>query len=144
MGGVTKVLGIIWDSNKDMLKFDLSKIAKGDIVQVHEEKMKQGQWKLGVIKDLIMGRDGQVRGASVRVISKGKPQILSRPLKKLYPLEITGTDLENGMEMTECKRNEIGEKICIEKQKEWGTRPLRPQRAAARDAQWKSRLMLDP
>ena len=33
------------------------------------------------------GRDGIVRGATVRVIMKGKPVRLSRPVQKLYPLE---------------------------------------------------------
>ena len=46
-------------------------------------------WKLGRIKKLIVGRDGQSRGATVSVASKGRNHTtLNRPLQLLYPLEI--------------------------------------------------------
>ena len=78
-----------------------------------------------------------------------KRERLIRPLSKLYPLEIV--DRENGK--NECKvesvmqndkmnlgRNKNGEQI--------GTESINeacaiPSRAAAKDARWKSRLMLD-
>ena len=46
-------------------------------------------WKLGKIKELIVGRDGLTRGASVSVATKGRScATLNRPLQLLYPLEI--------------------------------------------------------
>ena len=60
----------------------------GDVVVVYEKKRKRGQWKMGVVESLVTGRDGIVRGASVRVVTKGKPVHLSRPVQKLYPFKI--------------------------------------------------------
>jgi len=37
---------------------------------------------MGVVEGLVMERDGIVRGATVRVITKGKPGRLSRPVPK--------------------------------------------------------------
>ena len=68
---------------------------------------------------------------------KGKSDILSRPIRKLFLLEIQndGTVVErtNGMQGTSemMKRNE-------------NVRETRPLRATALDAQWKSQFMLDP
>ena len=45
----------------------------GEIVLVFGENMKRGLWKMGKVEELIAGKDGVVRGAKVRVISKGKP-----------------------------------------------------------------------
>ena len=43
---------------------------------------------MGVVERLVTGpRDNVVRGATVRVISKGKPIRLSKPVQNLYPLE---------------------------------------------------------
>ena len=36
-----------------------------------------------------MGKDEQVRGANVRVITKRKIVCLSRPVQKLYPIEVS-------------------------------------------------------
>ena len=44
---------------------------------------------MAVIEGLILGRDEQVRGANVRVITKGKIVHLSRPIQKLYPIEVS-------------------------------------------------------
>ena len=59
-----------------------------DMVVVYEEEKKRGEWKIGVVESLVKGKDSIVRGAKVRVVSKGKPTHLSRPVQKLYPLEI--------------------------------------------------------
>ena len=55
-----------------------------------EEKLKskegnRGKWKLGIVENLIVGRDGTVRGAKLRV-STGH---LERPIQHLYPLELS-------------------------------------------------------
>ena len=36
---------------------------------------------MGVVESLVTGRDGIVRGANVRVVTKGKSVHLSRPVK---------------------------------------------------------------
>ena len=127
-------------------------IAKGDMVLIQEENVKRVLWKTGIVKELIYGKDGQVRGAQIRKAG-GKYETLNRPLQKLFPLEISSRDNDRkegnvgGLEEKEEMRmvsnddNEIGDKIRLEGLD--GGNKRRP-RAAAKDARWKSRLMLDP
>ena len=102
----------------------------GDVVVVYEEERKRGEWKMGVVERLVTGRDNVVRGATVRVVTKGKPIRLSRPVQKLYPLEFR-SEGEGIRALTERSRNT-----------EISTRRV-PPRNAALDSTWKSRLMLD-
>ena len=85
---------------------------------------------MGKVEHLITGKDGVVRGASVLIISKGKQEYLNRPLTKLYPLEITKKRENDGEESED--NNEKTER-----------RMVRPRRAAAADAMWLTRSMLD-
>ena len=57
----------------------------GDIVIVKSEQRNRGKWQLGVVEQLIMGRDGVTRGAKLRT---GKSSI-ERPVQFLYPLELS-------------------------------------------------------
>ena len=43
---------------------------------------------MAVVESLIVGKDKEVRGANVRVITKGKAVHLSRPVQNLFPIEI--------------------------------------------------------
>ena len=63
-------------------------VSIGDVVTVFEENVKRGLWKIGKVEEVIWGRDGVVRGAKVKVMTKGKPVLLNRPVQKLYPLEV--------------------------------------------------------
>jgi len=54
---------------------------EGDVVVVHEDGVKRGLWK-------ICGRDKEVRGAHVRVITMGRDVHITRPVQKLYPIEV--------------------------------------------------------
>ena len=56
----------------------------GDVVLIEVEGAKRNKWRLGRIEEIVTGKDGVIRGANVKT-SKGK---LSRPLQKLYPLEV--------------------------------------------------------
>ena len=61
----------------------------GDMVTVAEEGVSRGKWRLGKVEELITGKDGETRGAKVKVLTKkGKPMYLSRPVQGLYPLEV--------------------------------------------------------
>ena len=53
---------------------------------VFEEGKRQNKWKMGVAEGL--EQDNVVHGAKVRVEEKGKPLRLSRPVQKLYPIEV--------------------------------------------------------
>ena len=95
-----------------------------DVVTVYEEGVKRNGWRMAVVESLIVGKDKEVRGANVRVITTGKAVHLSRSVQKLFPIEIrTGT-------------SEI-----LDVPKECVTGPQRrdvPCRSAALDAVWKT------
>ena len=62
----------------------------GDIVIVYDEDIARRFWKLGRITELIVGVDKQVRGAKIVTTNhNGQTTKLNRPLKKLYPLEVS-------------------------------------------------------
>ena len=56
--------------------------SKGEVVIIKSEEKNRAQWKLGVIEDLITGRDGVIRGAKLK-------SLLERPIQHLYPLELS-------------------------------------------------------
>ena len=61
--------------------------AVGDVVIIHD---KDGFWKLGRVKEVIVGQDGAVRGATVRVAGQGRQATsLNRPVQLLYPIEVS-------------------------------------------------------
>ena len=62
--------------------------AVGNIVIVHDDKHPRGLWKVGRIQELLPRADGKVRGAFIRVRSKGHSSVLKRLLQRLYPLEV--------------------------------------------------------
>ena len=69
-----------------------SQVTVGDIVIVHSANQPRGLWKLGRIEEVLPGRDGKIRGAIIRIASKGnRAALLQRPISLLYPLE---TDLD--------------------------------------------------
>ena len=66
-----------------------SRVSVDDVVVVHSTDQPRGFWKLGRIMELLVGRDGEVRGAVVRVTAKGRQAtVLQRPIQLLYPLEV--------------------------------------------------------
>ena len=58
-------------------------IKEGELVMVHDDKPRN-TWKLAIIEELIRGNDGLVRAANIRT----KNGRTSRPITKLYPLEV--------------------------------------------------------
>ena len=64
-------------------------IAVGDVVIVKDEHLPRGHWKLGVIQQVLTGRDGLTRAAVVKVAASDRQHsTLRRPVQLLYPLEI--------------------------------------------------------
>ena len=57
----------------------------GDVVIIQDDKRNRNQWKLAVVTKLIKGRDGIIRGASL----KTSKETLERAIQHLYPLELT-------------------------------------------------------
>ena len=58
-------------------------LAAGDVVLVADLNLPRGQWPLGVVKEVRVGRDGLIRSASVRTATS----VLVRPVTQLCPLE---------------------------------------------------------
>ena len=59
-----------------------------------DDHMTHNWWKLGRVIELIKGRDNQVRGARVQVMSTDKKtSILCRSIQHLVPIEVTFKDL---------------------------------------------------
>ena len=93
-------------------------VEKGDVVIVHKDNVKRGNWKMAEVTEVISGRDGEVRGAHVRMIRKGKVVHLNRPVQKLYPTEIKREErLKENVRETSGNKNK--------------TKMVRPKRAAA-------------
>ena len=101
----------------------------GDIVTVAEEGVSRGKWRLGKVEELITGKDGEIRGANVKVLTKkGKPMYLNRPVKKLYPLAVR---------RPVQTRQSVTESVEEEQVQTWRV----PRRAAAIDADLRRRCV---
>ena len=87
-------------------------VSVGDMVIVHDDSLPRSFWKLGRVCDLIVGRDGRTRGATVTVAGKDRRlTTLNRPLQLLYPLEIdqppTSTRTTRETEVSETSHADI-------------------------------------
>lgn len=65
-------------------------ISDGDIGIVEDKRVRYPFWKLGIVEQVIPGRDGHVQGASVRIgtTERSGHKLLRRPVQHLYPFEI--------------------------------------------------------
>ena len=63
-------------------------IEVGDVVVLKDDQTKRQFWKLARIEELIVGRDGNIRAAKVRVPNEKGTSLLTRHLKHLVPLEV--------------------------------------------------------
>ena len=61
---------------------------KGSAVIIQDDNKNRNRWKLGIVVDMIKGKDGVVRGAQVKTANG----ILERAIQQLYPLELTCDD----------------------------------------------------
>ena len=56
-----------------------------DVVIIQDESRNRHSWKLGIVDELIVGRDGIIRAAKMRA-GKG---VMERAVQHLYPLELS-------------------------------------------------------
>ena len=63
-------------------------IKVGDVICVYKNKAPRQLCGMGVVRSLITGRDGYHRGAVVRVRSGDRVVEMTRPLNRLYPVEV--------------------------------------------------------
>ena len=56
----------------------------GDVMMIKGDEKNRSKWKIGIVSDLIIGRDGLVRRAQMRT---GRDQ-MERAIEHLYPMEL--------------------------------------------------------
>ena len=112
----------------------VTELQVGDVVLVRDDKVKRNAWKLGKVEELVVGKDQVVRETKLKVLTKGKPVWLNRPVQRLYPLEV-----RQGFNVADLEAGEpdVGADSSI------GVRNT-PKRAAAIDSGWKTRAMIEP
>lgn len=66
-------------------------LAVGDIVFMKERGTARCLWRMARIEELLPGRDGKIRAAKIRLMTKEthKPTMLRRPIQLLIPTEVT-------------------------------------------------------
>ena len=69
-------------------------VSVGEVVLTGDEKLPRNRWRMGIVTELICGKDNLVRGCNLRTISK-QQRILSRPINKLYALEIKSREISD-------------------------------------------------
>ena len=60
-------------------------ISLNNVVLIEEERKPRSAWKMGLIVELIKGKDDNIRGAIVRVPKSNS--LIARPICKLYHIE---------------------------------------------------------
>ena len=111
-------------------------VKKGDVLLIKDENVSRGKWKTTVVGELIESNDGEIRGASVRLVNtKGKLTRLKRPLQLLYPIEVNSDEEDRGKTLN-ISTNELPLDI------EDHERP--PRRTAAIHADFRRRMIDHP
>ena len=75
---------------------NVQSVKNGDVVIVHDDTPRM-MWKLAVIEELIVGRDGLTRAAMIKTANG----TTSRPIAKLYPLELASGQGNHTVEVNE-------------------------------------------
>ena len=71
----------------------------GEIILVKDHNVLRRMWKLALIKQYILSKDGQIRSVIIQLLNK---QLVSRAINHLFPLEIQATqpeDIKNEAEL---------------------------------------------
>ena len=71
---------------------NIQRVKVGDVVLIHDDTPRVN-WKYAVIEGVIRGNDGLIRAVNIRT-STGKT---TRPITKLYPLEVTSINESDSM-----------------------------------------------
>ena len=122
--------GEVWKTEPNPLK-------KGEVVLAADDREKCLNWKMGVVRKLITGRDGGCRAAVVQV----KSGMLRRPIRKMYKLELytesddlppitssLGNSDEEEAELTEDKEEEEEVQVTLPQRTQRGREVVRPRR----------------
>ena len=69
-------------------------ISKDDIVLIDADQYNRKNWKLGKVTKLIKGRDANVPVVNVEYINNDKKITITRPINKVYPVELNNNEAE--------------------------------------------------
>jgi len=90
----------VWlkDYISDLSKFAAPGVTRrtpkiGELVLIHEANQKRVMWSVGVVDELIIGKDGRARAAWLRVAGTDR---INRPIQRLFPIEV-----QSGLDRTE-------------------------------------------
>ena len=64
----------------------------GEIILVKDDNVLRRMWKLALIKEYSLSKDGQIRSVIIQLPNK---QLVSRAINHLFPLEIQATQSED-------------------------------------------------
>ena len=64
----------------------------GDVVILRDELTKRVFWRLGIVTELLTGKDGLTRAAIVRTVNSERTQLLRRSVKHLIPVELKSSE----------------------------------------------------
>ena len=130
---------------------DKTSITVGDMVLINDDELTSRiTWKRGVVDDLIKGKDGKVRGVTLRTYKNGKITYWKRPVRRLVPFEIANQeDTKNLKETVEIVQDKDDkEEVRVVKNpvhndsidNHSGVTTSRPKRSAALTADLKRKL----
>ena len=69
------------------------------VVTAEEERQSRSIWRVRIIDELLLVKDGQIRGAKVRILKPSS--ILRRPVNKLYLVERIKDTVTEGINITD-------------------------------------------
>ena len=95
-----KAFWSVWlkDYISDLSKFAAPGVTRrtpkvGELVLIHEANQKRLMWSVGVVNELIVGKDGRARAAWLKVAGTER---INRPIQRLFPVEV-----QSGLDRTE-------------------------------------------
>ena len=69
------------------------KLEIGDVVLIRDKNyLPRQKWRLGKVEELVVGKDGNIRSARLKVHSNTGVNFCHRPVQKLIPFEIVERD----------------------------------------------------
>ena len=117
---------------------DTNSIRKDAVVLIKDdEPAPRTQWRMGRVLQLVKGRDGKVRGAKLKVLSKAwKPSSVHRPVQRLIPFEIQEKSVVNDENEVNTEEDSVNEEeILPEIEVQDAVSSARPRRKAAVEGQ---------
>ncbi len=78
-------------------------LANGDVVLIKGESKNRGKWKIGIVEEMVPGRDGVVRVVKLRA---GQSH-MERPIQFLYPMELHCEPVEERVQVLDATAEEF-------------------------------------